>query len=323
VPRRGLIATAYSSLDRREWDEFVGTAKNATFLFQRDYMEYHRDRFVDASVVVRSDGRLDAVMPAVVHDQRTVVSHAGLTYGGLVLRRDASLFDVMAAFRSVLEHLANRGISTLVYRRIPSFYSALPDSEVEFLAYLVGASTRAVDATAVVSQLDRLDTDTRRRRGVRKAAAAGADVREGRFEEFWEDVLEPRLAERYEAKPVHTRDEMVSLANQFPGNIRQFTVHADGAVVAGVTVYETALVAKAQYIASTEAGRRIGALDFLLQWLLNDRYANKRFVDLGTSNHPDGTVNRPLLEWKEGFGARAHTFATYAFDTDAYRKLSI
>ncbi len=40
----------YSPDHEPEWDDFVKVAKNATFLFFREYMDYHRDRFSDYSL---------------------------------------------------------------------------------------------------------------------------------------------------------------------------------------------------------------------------------------------------------------------------------
>jgi hypothetical protein len=321
TPKSELSAAAYTASDRAAWDEFVATGKNASFMFMRDYMEYHGDRFVDASVVIRRGETVQAVLPATSSDESTVVSHGGLTYGGLVVGRDASLNEVVESFGALLEHLAGESASTLIYKRIPGFYNSLPDSEIDHLAFLLGARTERLDVTAVVTQLDRLPRNNRRRRGERKAGQAGVEVREGLFDRFWNDVLEPRLADRYAAKPVHSLAEILVLAGRFPRSIRQYTVHVGDTVVAGATIYETPIVAKAQYIASTETGREIGALDFLFQWLLDERYQDRRFFDLGTSNNADGTINRTLFEWKEGFGARSYSFPTYAFDTESYRKL--
>jgi hypothetical protein len=43
--------SSYTTADRLQWDEFVRTAKNGHFMFLRDYMEYHADRFPDSSLM--------------------------------------------------------------------------------------------------------------------------------------------------------------------------------------------------------------------------------------------------------------------------------
>ena len=41
-----------------EWNAFISTAKNATFLFNRDFMEYHSDRFEDFSLLIFDQDKL-------------------------------------------------------------------------------------------------------------------------------------------------------------------------------------------------------------------------------------------------------------------------
>ena len=40
--------TRYSAENKERWDRFVRLSKNGTFLLQRDYMDYHADRFLPA-----------------------------------------------------------------------------------------------------------------------------------------------------------------------------------------------------------------------------------------------------------------------------------
>ena len=54
----------YTSQHRHKWDAFIAEAKNATFLFARDFMEYHSHRFTDFSLMVYKDDQLYAVLPA-------------------------------------------------------------------------------------------------------------------------------------------------------------------------------------------------------------------------------------------------------------------
>ena len=54
----------YTPALAREWDDFIGRSRNGTFLLRRGYMDYHSDRFVDCSWVVRRRGGIRAVLPA-------------------------------------------------------------------------------------------------------------------------------------------------------------------------------------------------------------------------------------------------------------------
>ena len=42
-----LEVRRYTAEQQGEWNSFIATAKNGTFLFDRNYMDYHRDRFED------------------------------------------------------------------------------------------------------------------------------------------------------------------------------------------------------------------------------------------------------------------------------------
>ena len=66
-----------------EWNNFVENSKQGTFLFNRAYMDYHADRFLDCSLMVYRKGLLYALLPANKVDT-AFYSHQGLTYGGLL-----------------------------------------------------------------------------------------------------------------------------------------------------------------------------------------------------------------------------------------------
>ena len=91
----------YQKSDYLAWNTFIGQAKKATFLFYRDFMEYHKDRFDDFSLMIYDEEKIVAVLPANrVGD--TVYSHQGLTYGGLVYSQKLKLAAVLEVFKSIL-----------------------------------------------------------------------------------------------------------------------------------------------------------------------------------------------------------------------------
>ncbi|MNS97951.1 hypothetical protein D3C72_1323000 [compost metagenome] len=61
---------------------------------------------------------------------------------------------------------------------------------------------------------------------------------EENFDPFWENILEPRLLEKFDAKPVHTKEEMALLKSKFPQNIRQYSVYKNDEIIAGITIFE-------------------------------------------------------------------------------------
>jgi len=316
-------AVSYTPAHKDSWDAFLDAAKNATFLFRRDYMDYHRDRFADHSLMVYQDGQLAALLPANRAADGAVVSHEGLTYGGLVVPRAATLREVLACFHACLRHLHERQIATLRYKQIPGFYNPLPDDEVTYALFLLEARLYRRDCAVVVPQTDRLPFQERRRRQIKKAGHF--DIRivpETNLLPFWEHVLMPQLAARHGVRPVHSAEEITLLAARFPENIRQYSAYCGDEIVAGMTIYETPTVAHAQYIAATDAGRKMGALDYLCHWLIDERYRDKRYFDFGICNENKGRVlNQGLLDWKEGFGGRCYAHDFYEVSTANHVKL--
>ena len=314
----------YTTRLKPEWDRFVNEAKNATFLFERDYMDYHSDRFTDYSLMVFNGSRLVALLPANLCAPGTVSSHGGLTYGGLVLDRTATLEDVLAILYTLLSYLHEQHISRLLYKRIPSFYNTLPDDDVLYGFFLLSARLYRRDCALVINQADRLPFSKCRKRWIKKGQRLGVTVAQANtFAPFWDQVLVPRLANRYHVQPTHTAEEITLLALRFPQNIKQFCAYLDGELAAGATIYETPTVAHTQYIAVTERGGKAGALDYLFHWLIEERYQNKRYFDFGICNERDGHfLNHGLLHWKQGFSARCFGHDFYEVRTDNYPELT-
>jgi hypothetical protein len=313
----------YTPGRKRLWNDFIQTARNATFLFDRDYMDYHSDRFQDHSLMIYRGNKLLALLPANLSPSGTLVSHEGLTYGGLVLRRTAALTDVLGCFRDVLWYLHEHGIPALLYKRLPAFYNSLPDEDVLYALFLLGARLSRRDCALVLNQADRVPFRRGRKARIHRAGRLGVRVAEDNdFACFWKQLLIPRLWSRYRAKPTHTVEEITLLADRFPQNVRQFSAYCGDELVAGATIYETPTVAHAQYIAASEKGRKLAALDYLFSWLIEKRYASKDYFDFGACNEDQGrALNYGLLDWKEGFGARCYTHDFYEVYSEDYAKL--
>jgi hypothetical protein len=307
--------------DRRqpEWDAFVARSKNGTFLLQRGYMDYHRDHFHDYSLLVRDDGgRVLAVLPAHADGAR-LLSHNGLTYGGFVTGADMKTPLMLGVFEAVAEQLRREGFSAWGYKTIPHIYHHHPAEEDRYALFLAGACLVRRDVLAVLDRRDRPPYQERRARGVQKARREGLTVVEERaFGEFWE-VLCENLRQRHDVEPVHTLTEIELLRGRFPAHIRLFTCRKENRMLGGTVIYESTMTAHVQYIASTEEGRREGALDLLFDRLLTGPLADKPYFDFGISNEEGGRMlNRGLIDQKEGFGARAVAHDHYTLDLAAW-----
>jgi hypothetical protein len=197
---------------------------------------------------------------------------------------------------------------------ITSFYCTLSNDDAAFVLCLLNAKLRQRDTMVVINQANRIPFRKGRKSEISKARRFGVRLTEEfDFSQFWEKVLIPRLARRYGVSPVHTLEEMTYLASKFPENIKQFSAYFGGQIVAGATVYETSGVAHTQYIGLSALGKRTGALDYLMNWLIDERYRHKQYFDFGSCKKGD---RRAL-----NYGGRCYSHDYYEIATENYLKL--
>ena len=295
------------------WNEFLTRSKNATFLFDRAYMDYHSDRFIDHSLMVYKDSTLYALLPANAEGD-TWWTHHGLTYGGLVMSDKCRAAMVRELFKDLNDYLRLQGFNQVVYKHIPWHYCQHPAEEDLFaLTNVCHASIRSRDVASVVMLQQPLTFSTLRRRGVKKAVAGGVQMKEMQdLEPFWQ-LLEENLWTRFHNKPVHTLDEIQLLQHRFPQNIRLFVAVRGERLLGGTLLYVNGQTVKTQYISANEEGKKVGALDYLFEQLLQQcARVGKQYFDFGTSNLADNDdLNDSLIFQKEGFGGRAICYDTY------------
>lgn len=284
------------------WNELNRAAPNGHFLFDRGFMDYHADRFADASLMVLEDGRPLALLPANLAGAEAW-SHQGLTFGGLV-HSGVGAARAMAALDLCAAEFAAMGASALTYKALPWIYAAAPAQEDLYWLFRRDAALVRRDAGAAIDYRARGRVSSRRERGAKKAAKAGlAFGRSHDWAAFWR-VLEDVLAERHGVAPVHSLAEIELLAGRFPDEIALFVAGDPAAPLAGVVMFRSACVAHAQYIAAGEAGREAGALDGLFEHLIAEHAGRWRYFDFGHSTTDQGRVlNEGLMRQKEEFGA--------------------
>lgn len=297
---------------KNKWDDFVRTSKNGTFLFYRDYMEYHGDRFADNSLIVFDDReQIVALLPA--NKSGTVLtSHGGLTYGGFITDARMKTHLMLDAFDCVLVRLKELGFTKFVYKCVPHIYHRLPAEEDGYALFRHDAVIVRRDVSCAVRQALKIPYQERRRRAIKKASTHGLVCRASDdYAAYWR-VLEENLQTSHGAKPVHSLAEIEKLRRLFPDNIKLFAAFAGDEMIAGTVIYESAEVAHAQYIASSEYGKSLGGLDLLFHHLLGEVFADKTYFDFGISTERSGKyLNKGLIEFKEGFGGKAVTYDFY------------
>lgn len=310
----------YSADKAVQWDDFVESSRNGTFLFKRPYMDYHQDRFVDASLLFYDEkDLLIGVLPANVRaDEALIQSHGGLTYGGLVLSHRCQLLDVRDMMLLAAKHYLQRGLRMWQYKPVPYIYHRYPSDEY---AYWLFRSEAVLQSRAVSSAISLRSSEHTKlwHRKIKHKACEQLMLHEDCMEHlsaFWKIVNEV-LQSRHQAKPVHSVAEIALLHERFPENVKFFSVtNEDGDVITGIVLFVTDEVVHVQYMEAGEEARRRRALDWLMQKLI-PRYekAGKHYFEFGISTEQGGAyLNEGLAYQKEGFGGRGVCYDSYLVD---------
>ena len=308
----------YTQEQAQAWNEFIEDSRQGTFLFNRSYMDYHADRFQDVSLMIYRKGQLYALLPANRLGD-TLYSHQGLTYGGLITKKQSTTAEICEVFIRINKHLYNSEIQRVIYKPTPWIYHCYPaEEDLYALINVCHAQLVARDISSTIPFALHMNFTESRRSGIRKAKCAGVTVRESQdLATFW-DILDKNLTNKYATHPVHSLEELTLLHSRFPNSIRLFMAYNDkGIAIGGTIIYEMPRVVHSQYISASPEGKRLGAIDLLFDYILNNVYANhKGFFDFGKSTEEEGKIlNTTLIFQKEGFGGRGVCYDCYTWET--------
>ncbi|MDY0988661.1 hypothetical protein BSF41_42100 [Flavobacterium sp. ACN2] len=303
-----FIIKKYDQKDYSVWNDFVAQAKNATFLFHRDFMEYHKDRFEDFSLLVFEDKKLLAILPA-NKKENAVYSHQGLTYGGLVYLSKLKAEKVESILDEILLFLKENKVDSFYYKPVPDFYFSEGNKEIDFFLLKRGAVLERKEMNLAINLTVPLKISKSKMKHFRRIENLDLDIfEEENFDPFWEKILEPRLTEKFNAKPVHSKEEISLLKSKFPKNIRQYSAYRNDEIIAGITIFETKNVVKSQYGATSKTGEEFRALDFLFINLIHKyKRKGKHFFDMGiVDDENESGYNSGLLKQKEELGCTVY-----------------
>ena len=309
-----MIVQRYTDSIKKSWNEFILQAKNATFLFDRNYMDYHANRFDDYSLVIFDKKKIIAIFPANLIGH-TIISHQGLSYGGIITLPKVSLQNSALIYSSILEYLAKENIKTIQLKVLPSFYHLYPSDEVDYFMHVLDAKKTKCDVTLTINQNKKIGFNTNKKRNIKLAKKNKLTISSSdNYTDFWNNILIPNLKESHGLAPVHTAEEIMLLHSNFPKEIALYVVLHNQQIIGGTVLFITNNVVHAQYISANEQGKEFGALDYLFDFLINEKYCNKDTFDFGIVNQDEG-INLGLTYWKEGFGARTYCHDFYEIKT--------
>ena len=292
----------YQSHNIQEWDRIVKSSNSYSFLHERNYMEYHKDRFDDLSFLVKVQDEFVGVIPGTLSGS-SFSSHSGLTHGGLIIKQLESLknFEIMENFVKYLEKI---GITEIKISRIPDMYKDSIDDGDLYALIKNGFKINKFSLSQVINLKSDYKFPPHKQRGANKAKRDGLTITVTNDSSKILEMAEINTRIKYGVSITHTNSEMNYLITRFPNNIKCFEVLDSEEIVCGAILYKSKNVNHLQYIAASDRGRKLRSQDFLLENLLNITKIEKKYFSFGSSTEGNGQkLNENLTRAKEEFGA--------------------
>ncbi|MGG7552581.1 GNAT family N-acetyltransferase [Chryseobacterium arthrosphaerae] len=300
----------YNNSYKEIWNSFISTSKNGLFFFDRDFMEYHSDRFKDHSLLIFKNNKIAALLPA-NESGRQIISHGGLTFGSLIISHAIKAIDVLDIFAEVKKYYSALSFNEIIYKAVPHIFHKYPSEEDLYALFRNEANLFRRDISSVIDLSHPIRFSETKRQLVRKCEENKVTVSEKtNFEEYWS--LLSSVLQKFDAKPVHTIEEITLLKEKFPDSIRLFEARKDGKLLAGIVIFDFGNTIHTQYMAASSEGRKTGALDFINHALL-EQFKDRKYYSFGISTENQGTyLNEGLIQQKENMGARGIALDFYS-----------
>lgn len=314
---------AFSHSMAQTWDGLVELSMNGTFLHSRRFLSHNAHRFTDASCVVFEGNRVVGVFPAAIEgpDGRTACSHPGATYGGLVHQGHLRGERMRDALGALANHYRSRGFEQLIFRSTPWIYHRQPSEDMDYFLADMGAH-RVQRGLNCALRLDQaVGLSKRKDRNLRRASnLLIQDHAKSSVPHFYQ-LLVDTLEQQHGVAPAHTLTELQTLVQECAHDVELLVATDSNSVVAGTLLFKTSTCWHSQYVASSAAGREVGAVDAcLVRSLERARAANAAYFSFGVSTEPaTGNLNEGLYRFKSEFGGGGVVHSQWTLDLGSLR----
>lgn len=291
-------------LHKNIWNIFNKDSKNGLFMFNRDYMDYHSDRFIDHSLMFYEDSKLIALLPINIKDD-VLYSHQGLTFGGFIIDENMKQNKMLECFEVLKEYMEENDFKKLIYKSVPYIYHKIPAQEDLYALFKNNAKLFRVDCSTTIDLRNICKMPKGRKAQISRAKREGVEIILSEDFEAFVMLLNSVLQKQHGVNAVHNAEELKLLYSRFPQNIKLFVAKFNEEIIAATLLFIYDDLVHTQYLAANEKAREIGALDLLIKTLIDEFAKSKKYFDFGISTENGGEyLNSGLIAQKEGFGGR-------------------
>jgi hypothetical protein len=301
----------YSDKDSTRWDLFVPRAAQGTVIHSRKFIGYHLNRFKDVSLlIVNEKGNLRGLFVAAIspNNPKCIISHPGLTYGGLLHEPNCRAEEVMDMLAAILDWYRKLDYLSILYKSVPFHIHKQVVQTDHYALWRENSKLVRRDLWNVIDLKQPRIMSKGHAWSYKKAIKTGLQIFKletsgiGAFHA----LLDANLRERHDTKPVHSLVEIEELQRRLPADIETWGCQTQtGELLAATWIFK--LHSKCwhtQYIASNSHGRELFASDLLLEEIIDCAVKDKvDYFSFGSSTDNGGKeLNNGLFGFKAGFG---------------------
>ena len=306
------------------WDDFVKEANNGTIFHERKFLNYHpAGRFTDHSLVYLEKGKPIAVLPAIEVDidgKRTLYSHRGSSYGGIVQPVNQGVEKNVKIVRELTHYAKKHDFKSIVMTLPPVIYNRQLNNYLDFACILEGYDYVKREISSVLKLEKNIEENlakfkTTHRTAYRRGEKMGVKVRESNDYEAFYAILKNNLKIRHGVNPTHTLNELITLKQLYPEQIRLYGAYVEETMIAGIVMFDcNALVTLAFYISHNEAYQEYRGVNVLFKEVIEDSIKRGfHYLDYGIFT-VNMEPNYGLARFKESFGSGGVFRDTLKFD---------
>ena len=285
-----------------ELEIFIKNSDENILFSRENFLNYHGDRFLDASILSSDQGVLTYFPASKLGSE--VVSHAGCTYGGLLITGKFTAEKINKVYQNIISLYVQEGVTKLTIKLAPKGFKSIESDMEAWVLFNLGFEVERYDLWNVLDAAD-LSFSSQHKRNLKKFTHGSFNICQdwGYLTDFY-DILKNNLLDRYGVSPVHTLEDLNNLKHRL-GNKLFLRVAVDpfGVVLGGIICFQLrSRLIHAQYIAASDQGKRNFVIDGIFHNCYLSLKNNERLSYGGSlvgTNH-----NHSLLRHKHQMGGK-------------------
>lgn len=322
----------YDDKYENRWDDFITLESiNGTFLHSRKFLSYHpKERYQDCSLIVTKKNKIVALIPACLvnnEGKNIFYSHAGSTYGGLVLSnkeyKASYIIEMIDCFESYLIKLK---FDEVILKLTPDLFSSQNSDLLQYILFfkkyqMYNEISTYIDLKSYNSNILK-DFSSGQKENLRNALKNNLEFKtlssEDELGDFYSVLCDNLL--KYNTKPVHSLSELKDfMYYRLKDIVRFYGIYSNNEMIAGGMIFIINNVVHTQYLAAKQKFVHMSPMTFLYYKLIETAKAgNYDKLSWGISTEQHGSIlNLNLLSFKESFGSKYSLNRTYRKELEA------